>query len=119
MAYAENTSVSVERSRMELERTLARYGASSHGYVSEPTCAMVMFHMWVGHDNNAFGAKYVGEGDGKIGPFPGIVIGGVNGSMKRMVEVLDWRQNPWEFTEPDIAYQASVLQLLNIFIWPQ
>src|SRR5258708_36253501 len=36
--------------------------------------AVVMFHGWVGHDNNKYGEKYVGEGEGKIGPFPGYVI---------------------------------------------
>jgi hypothetical protein len=81
--------------------------------------AVVMFHTWVGNENSRSGAKYVGEGEGKIGPFPGMLIGGVNGSMKRMVEVLDWRQNPWEFTEPDIGYQVSACQLLSIFTWPQ
>jgi hypothetical protein len=43
MAYAENTSVPVERSRAELERTLTRYGASSFGYMTAPGSATVMF----------------------------------------------------------------------------
>src|SRR5579862_764768 len=81
--------------------------------------AMVMFHSWVGNINSPAGATYIGEGEGKIGPFPGMVIGGVNGSMKRLVENLDWRQKPWEYTEPDIGYQVAVLQLLAPFTWPK
>jgi hypothetical protein len=81
--------------------------------------AMVMFHSWVGNINRPAGAKYIGEGEGRIGPFPGMVIGGVNGSMKRLVENLDWRQKPWEYTEPDIGYQVAVLQLLVPFTWPK
>jgi hypothetical protein len=37
----------------------------------------------------------------------------------RLVEVLDWRQKPWEFTEPDIGYQVAVCQLLSAFTWPR
>lgn len=81
--------------------------------------AMVMFHTWVGNINSPAGAKYIGEGQGKIGPFPGMVIGGVNGSMKRLVEDLDWRKAPWEYTEPDIQYQVAVCQLLSAFTWPK
>jgi nitroreductase len=81
--------------------------------------AMIMFHTWVGNENSKYGARYVGEGEGKIGPFPGIVIGGPNGSMKRMVEDLDWRKNPWEYTEPDIMYQSQCLRMLDAFTWPQ
>lgn len=43
MAYAENTSVSVERSRAELERTLTRYGATAFGYMTSPGSATVVF----------------------------------------------------------------------------
>lgn len=43
MSYAADTSVPVERSRAELERTLTRYGATAFGYMSEPTRAVVMF----------------------------------------------------------------------------
>jgi hypothetical protein len=43
VAYAENTSVPVERSRAELERTISRYGATAFGYMSEPGRAVVMF----------------------------------------------------------------------------
>ena len=83
--------------------------------------AMVMFHGWVGNVNSQYSHKYIGEGPGKIGPFPGYVIGGPNGNMKRLVEDedLDWRKSPWEFNEPDIAYQSQVLRVLDAFIWPQ
>ncbi len=83
--------------------------------------AMVMFHGWVGNINSKTGGKYIGEGEGKIGPFPGYVIGGPNGSMKRLVEDpdLDWRKSPWEFTESDIGYQAPCCLLLSPFTWPQ
>lgn len=43
MAYAENTTVPVERSRMELERTIERYGATSFAYATETGRAMVAF----------------------------------------------------------------------------
>lgn len=83
--------------------------------------AMVMFHSWVGNANSPYSKKYIGEGPNKIGPFPGYVIGGPNGNMKRLVEDedLDWRKSPWEFNEPDIAYQSQVLRVLDAFIWPQ
>ncbi len=42
-AYAANTDVSSDRSRSEIERTLARYGATHFGYMSEPGRAMVAF----------------------------------------------------------------------------
>jgi hypothetical protein len=76
---------------------------------------MVMFHSWVGSANSKEGQRYIGEGEGKIGPFPGMVVGGVNGNMKRYVNNLDWRQNPWEFNEPCITYQSSCASLLNYF----
>jgi hypothetical protein len=41
--YAANTSVSSEKSRVEIEQTLRRYGASSFGYLSEETQATVLF----------------------------------------------------------------------------
>jgi hypothetical protein len=75
----------------------------------------VMFHSWVGADGNPNSVKYIGEGQGKIGPFPGMVVGGANGSMKRYVEGLHWTQNPWEFNEPDITYQSPCCQLLGYF----
>jgi hypothetical protein len=81
--------------------------------------AFVMFHSWVGNAYKPAGAKYIGEGEGKLGPFPGMVIGGVNGSMKKLIEDLDWRKNPWEYTEPDIAYQVAACQLLSAFTWPR
>ena len=43
MTYADNTSVSVEKSRAEVERTLARYGASAFGYMTEAGRAVIMF----------------------------------------------------------------------------
>jgi len=81
--------------------------------------AMVMFHGWVGNATSKYSAQYIGAGPGKIGPFPGYVIGGPNGSMKKLIEDedLDWRKAPWEFTEPDIGYQAQVLRLMSGFIW--
>ena len=41
--FAENTSVSSEQSRMEIERTLRRYGATEFGYASSAKHAQVMF----------------------------------------------------------------------------
>lgn len=41
--YASNTEVSSDRSRSEIERTLARYGATHFGYMTEPGRAMVAF----------------------------------------------------------------------------
>lgn len=41
--YAAKTDVSSDRSRSEIERTLARYGATHFGYMSEPDRAMVAF----------------------------------------------------------------------------
>lgn len=41
--YASETSVSSEKSRMEIESTLRRYGADEFGYVSGQTKAMVAF----------------------------------------------------------------------------
>ncbi len=76
---------------------------------------MVMFHMWVGKDKDKFSEKYIGEGEGKIGPFPGMVVGGVNGSMKKYIDDLDWRKKPWEFNEPDITYQSPCATLLMYF----
>jgi len=45
MKYAENTQVSSERSRNEIERTLERYGASAFGYGWQNSSATVMFQM--------------------------------------------------------------------------
>ena len=69
----------------------------------------------IGADGNANSAKYIGDGPGKIGPFPGMVVGGPNGSMKRYVEGLNWQASPWEFNEPDITYQSPCCQLLGYF----
>ena len=43
MAYAENTSVSAERSRAEIETTLKRYGADSFGYMTDARRAQIGF----------------------------------------------------------------------------
>lgn len=43
--YASDTAVSVEKSRMEIERTLQRYGADAFAYFSEANRAMVAFRM--------------------------------------------------------------------------
>ena len=43
MAYAENTSVPVDRSKTEIERVLARYGATGFGYGTMPTRAVIAF----------------------------------------------------------------------------
>lgn len=43
--YAENTSVSCAKSRMEIEETLARYGADSFAYASTGGKAMIAFRM--------------------------------------------------------------------------
>jgi hypothetical protein len=37
MKYAAQTSVSVEKSRAEIERTLVRYGATKYAFFSEQT----------------------------------------------------------------------------------
>ena len=41
--YAKETSVSVERSRAELETVLSRYGADEFGYATRKGCAVVVF----------------------------------------------------------------------------
>lgn len=43
--YAENTSVSSEASRAEIERTLSRYGATSFGYGWENDVSLIAFKM--------------------------------------------------------------------------
>ncbi|MCB1902150.1 MAG: hypothetical protein KDH16_22865 [Rhodocyclaceae bacterium] len=43
MGYAQNTTVPVERSRAELERTLSRYGASAFGYMTNADTARIFF----------------------------------------------------------------------------
>jgi hypothetical protein len=43
MTYAANTSVPVDRTRSEIERTLMRYGATGFAYGMEPGRAMVGF----------------------------------------------------------------------------
>ncbi len=43
--FAENTSVPVERSRAEIERVLARYGATRFGTMQEPDGATIYFEI--------------------------------------------------------------------------
>jgi hypothetical protein len=43
MIYAERTTVSVDQTRAEIERTLKRYGATAFAYASETGRAAVMF----------------------------------------------------------------------------
>lgn len=43
--YAKTTTVSPEKSRMEIEQILTRYGAEKFMYMSEPGRAMVMFEI--------------------------------------------------------------------------
>jgi hypothetical protein len=43
--YASGTSVSVQRTKGEIEAVLERYGASGFGYMTEGGCAMVAFTM--------------------------------------------------------------------------
>ena len=45
MAYAKGTTVSIARSKEEIERVLARYGADSFGYATEGNRALVTFSM--------------------------------------------------------------------------
>lgn len=45
MAYAETTSVSTEKSRAEIERTLQKYGADQFMYGWDQQQALIMFRM--------------------------------------------------------------------------
>lgn len=45
MAYAKDTSVSVEKTEAEIKSTLRRYGAESFGSFEEKGAAMIAFHM--------------------------------------------------------------------------
>ena len=45
MAYAKGTTVSIARSKEEIERVLARYGADRFGYATEGNRALVTFSM--------------------------------------------------------------------------
>lgn len=45
MSYAANTTVSVEKSRAEIEATLARYGADSFAYATSPGIAIIGFQV--------------------------------------------------------------------------
>lgn len=44
MTFASHTKVSVEQTRAEIERTLARYGAKSFAYATEEGRAAIMFN---------------------------------------------------------------------------
>jgi hypothetical protein len=41
--YAKNTTVSVDQTKTEIERTLTKYGAASFAYFSDPDRAIVVF----------------------------------------------------------------------------
>ena len=41
--YAENTEVSQEKSRAEIETTLRRYGAEAFSYISAAKCRSIYF----------------------------------------------------------------------------
>ena len=43
MSYAQNTTVSTDRSRAEIERTLQRYGANAFGYAWDGDRAVITF----------------------------------------------------------------------------
>lgn len=43
MTYAASTRVPVDQTRLEIERTLARYGAKSFAYASEEARAIIVF----------------------------------------------------------------------------
>ena len=43
--YAQQTTVPVEKTRMEIERTLARYGADAFGYMTAPSKARLAFRL--------------------------------------------------------------------------
>lgn len=45
MSYAEGTSVSVEQTRAEIERTLRKYGADAFAYAQDGPKAAVMFRL--------------------------------------------------------------------------
>ena len=49
MTFADNTTVPVERSRAEIERTLTRYGADAFGYAIRGDKAMVEFTIAARH----------------------------------------------------------------------
>lgn len=43
MAYATNTTVAVEKSRLEIERVITKYGASNFGYLNDGERAAIFF----------------------------------------------------------------------------
>lgn len=78
--------------------------------------AMVMFHSWLGNPSkrkDPYGSRFIGEGEGKIGPPPGYVVGGANGGPKKYNDTLDGE--PWIYNEPDIGYQSPCALLLGYF----
>lgn len=81
---------------------------------------MIMFHSWLGNDgkkNDPYGGKFIGEGPDKVGPAPGYVVGGPNGSMKKYVMGLHWTQSPWEYNEPCLGYQGACNMLVTYFAY--
>lgn len=54
--YASNTAVSVEKSRAEIEGTLARYGADRFAYATEPGRACIGFELTT-PDNNTLAVR--------------------------------------------------------------
>jgi hypothetical protein len=45
MRYASSTSVSTEKSKGEIERTIKRYGAAGHMFAEKPDAALIEFQM--------------------------------------------------------------------------
>lgn len=61
--YAADTSVSVERSKAEIEKTLTRYGASAFAYGWEGDEAMIQFRAakwWLGEYTRDPDPKLIG-----------------------------------------------------------
>lgn len=98
---------------------LSRCFMTNMKYAGAEGSTVIMFHSWLGFVPTPYSAKYIGLGEGKIGPAPGYIVGGVNGGMKRYVDDLDWRKNPWEFNEPDITYQSACAPFLYYLAFKQ
>ena len=79
------------------------------------TC--VMFHSWFGNpghqDKTKFGYKYIGEGEGKLGPPPGYIVGGANGGMRTYYNGLGGE--PWVYNENCLGYQGQCTALIGYF----
>lgn len=45
MSYAENTSVSVDKSQVEIKKTLTKYGATGFVFGEKPEMALIMFEI--------------------------------------------------------------------------